>query len=95
VPFTVWSRARTVEVDFAYLRHRDPFKSEDIATELLRRLNNIPGISLPPDSIARRPSIKIVARDDAETLHGFLSVMRWVADQIRAVPAEPHRAWTA
>jgi hypothetical protein len=77
--FSVWTYGR-LEVQFEMLRKSPPFDEEANRLELLRRLNEIPGIALPADSITRRPSIPLMALASDIAMERFLSVFDWVID---------------
>ena len=51
--------------------------------ELVRRLNAIPGISIPEDVVDRYPSIYLSALKDEAVLKQFLAVLDWVIEEIR------------
>jgi hypothetical protein len=80
--FAVWTYG-VVEVYFYWLATKPPFDSEEKRRELLERLNQIPGVSLPPDSINRRPSFKLSALAVDGALEQFLAVYDWVMAEIR------------
>jgi hypothetical protein len=78
----VWTYG-SVEVQFQHMRSRPPFDDEARRSELLRRLNEIPDIALPEDSITRRPSIPLSALQDEPVLEQFLAVLDWVVQEIK------------
>jgi hypothetical protein len=45
-----------VEIQFKMLSNEQPFDDVDKRLELLRQLNQIPGVSLERDAIDRRPA---------------------------------------
>jgi hypothetical protein len=49
----------------------------------LHRLNEIPGVALPEDSITRRPSIPLSTLQDEPVLAQFLTVLEWVVGEIK------------
>jgi len=63
---------------------RAPFDDEAKRLELLGRLNTIPSIELPADSVGRLPRFPLSAFSDAESLDQFLTTFDWVIDEIRA-----------
>ena len=67
---SIWQNKRTFDAD---ARRR----------ELLKRLNRIPGITLPAKSIARRPSVPLTVFRDEVVLRQFLAVLGWVVEEIR------------
>ena len=80
-PFAVWSSG-LVEIYFYWYTLKPTFDDESRRAELLRRLNEILGVQLPPDAITKRPSIPLrVLRGHEEA---FLQVFDWYLDEIRA-----------
>jgi hypothetical protein len=72
-----------IEIRFQYLP-KGPFESEEKRRELLDRLNEVEGISLPADSIAGRPGIPMAAFPDEARVDSFLKVMDWVVEELKA-----------
>ena len=82
--FTIYTYGR-LDIAFETMKTRPPFDNEETRRELLRRLTAVPGISLPEDSIDRRPSLALSDLRNREMLDGFLSVMDWAVDQTKTV----------
>jgi hypothetical protein len=80
---SVWTYGR-LEVQFQQLKTKPPFEEEDKRLELLRRLNEMPGVSIPLDGITRRPSIQLSVLVNETTLDNFLEVLDWVVEQVKA-----------
>jgi len=79
--FAVWTSGG-LETYFYYLKNKPPFDDENLRKELLRKLNEIPGINLPTDAIDRGPIIPLsIFNEDA--LERFLLVFNWVIERIR------------
>jgi hypothetical protein len=78
----VWTNGY-IEVQFQYMKPNPPFDNPAKRLELLRRLNQIPGVSLPEEAITGRPSIPISTFKDEPTLDQFLKVLNWVVKEIR------------
>ena len=84
--FAVWTYKNTpaVELQFQWMKTRPPFDDEGMRSELLRRLNDIPGVQLPDDSIGRRPGIPLSKLSDAQSLDAFIAAFDWVFQQVRS-----------
>jgi hypothetical protein len=82
VPMLIWSYGR-IEITFQYLMMRAPFDSVDKRSEFLRRLNEIDGVNLPANAIARRPSVPVATLSSGERLTSFLAVMDWLVQELR------------
>lgn len=81
-PLGVWTYGRA-EVQFERLKAYPPFENEELRKELLGRLNKIPGVSLPPDAVSRRPSIILSELSKGDRLAEFVRVLDWVVARIR------------
>lgn len=69
------------EVQFQHLLARPPFDNEAMRLELLRRVNEIPGVSFGPEVITKRPSIPTaVLASNPRALDQLKAVLRWVAE---------------
>lgn len=89
-PLAVWTYGR-VEVQLQYLRQKPAFQSEERRREILQRLNEIPGVDLSADAIARRPSIPLETLRAPGAVDAVLSTLTWIAAVIRADPENgPH-----
>jgi hypothetical protein len=82
--FAAWSYG-AVEIYFQWLLRKPPFDAEGKRRELLGKLNQIPGVNLPEDSITRRPSINGGALVQEDSMKAFLEAMDWVIREIKAV----------
>jgi hypothetical protein len=68
---------------FAYLREKPPFDDESLRLELLRRVNELPGVSIPEDKATRRPWFYLSLLTDGAALEQFLGILDWVVEEIR------------
>jgi hypothetical protein len=84
----VWTNGY-IEMQFQHLQRRPPFSEEGKRRELLSKLNQIPGIRLPADSITRRPSFVLSALTEAASLDQFLTVLDWFVEQVLAGEKAP------
>lgn len=79
--FAAWTYG-TIEMYFQWLRNRPPFDEEDERLELLRRLNEIEGVDLPPESIVRRPTIRLDALADDDAFSKFTAAIEWGTSRV-------------
>jgi len=82
-PIAIWTYGK-VEIQFQWLQKRPPFDAEPKRKELLSRLNQIPGISLPEDAITRRPNIYLSIFKDDNSLKQLLEILDWVIQEIKS-----------
>lgn len=80
---SVWTYG-TIEVQFQWMQTRPPFDNEAKRLELLHRLNDLPGVSLPSDAISRRPSLALATLTDEAVLKKFLDTLDWVIQEIKS-----------
>jgi hypothetical protein len=89
-PVGVWTSARVNDTEalvqflFGSLKQKLPFDDETKRLELLHRLNNIPGIALPPSSINGYPSIHLSTLKEDMILKQLLEICDWVIQEIKA-----------
>jgi hypothetical protein len=84
VPIILWTYG-TIEIQFQYMLKGPAFTSEEQRRELQRRLNEIPGVSIPDHGLTRRPGIRMALLSDPESMKLFIDTLDWVADEIRSV----------
>ena len=71
-----------VEIQFQYLKAKQPFENEDKRLELLNMLNAALGIKL--DNMERRPSVKISIFDKPGVLPAFFEVVKWYINSVKS-----------
>ena len=72
-----------MEIQFQWLQSRPPFDDVGRRKDLLNRLNAIPGITLPQDSLGRRPSFPLAVLKRREVREQFIEVLDWVIAEIK------------
>jgi hypothetical protein len=86
-PIALYSYRR-IEVQFQHLKPRAPFDSEGKRLELLRRVNEIPGVAFGPDVITRRPSIQLsVLAETQAALEALKHVISWIEHEASGTPS--------
>jgi hypothetical protein len=73
-----------VQIQFDPLSKRPPFDDEKLRLELLNRLNEIPEVNLPQDSISRYPSIPIGAFYEESSFQRLIEVLEWTIRKIKS-----------
>lgn len=68
---------------FGDLKNRPPFIDEHKRLELLRRLNDISGITISNKAIDKYPTIALTTLNDQTALEQFLEVLDWTVQEIR------------
>jgi hypothetical protein len=76
--FAIWTSGG-LEMQFQHMKV-PPLDQLEVRRELLARLNQIPGLSIPSDGITRRPSFALSVLDKPESLQAFLRAMDWAVD---------------
>ena len=80
--FAVYTYSR-LETFFQHYQRKPPFDSEPLRIEKLNRLNAIPGITLTPESVSKRPSISLETLLEDDRIELLLGVYDWVLEQVR------------
>jgi len=80
--FSVWTNA-TVEIPFQWIKERPVYNEESNRLDLLRKLNGVPGIELPEDSINRRPSFPLNSIRYESDLKKFFDVWEDYMNRIK------------
>jgi hypothetical protein len=73
-----------VYVSFYYLKLKPPFDNEDLRKELLKRINEIPGVNFPQQSITKGPSIPLKILESTDARNKFYSALEWAIQQIKS-----------
>ena len=81
-PLQVWT-GDYLYVQFGDMRSRPPFSDEHKRLEFLRRLNEIPDVTLPDEAIDKYPSMPLTPLNDEAALKRFLATLDWVVQEIR------------
>jgi len=83
-PITVFGGGKIprVGIKFGRMRNRQKLSREQ-RLELLRLLNEIPGVKLPDDSIEKFPHIPLSALMHDEGLKKFLTAIEWTNDLVK------------
>ncbi|MBY0528277.1 MAG: hypothetical protein K2R98_33110 [Gemmataceae bacterium] len=79
---SVWTYGR-LEIQFQWMKERPPFDAEAKRRELRDRLNRVPGIEIPLDSLTLRPRILLSTLADKTALTQFLAVLDWFVQEVR------------
>lgn len=82
VPIVIWTYGK-LEVQFQQIKERPPFTDEAKRREFLNRLNSIPGVSIPANSLGVRPPVPLSALTDGAALDRFLDALGWFIQEVK------------
>lgn len=85
-PISVKTNGR-VRIKFGEMKNRLPFDTDEKRCEFLRRLNEIPGVNLPPDSINKFPAIFFSTLVNSSALEQFKQAVAWTIEEVKAARA--------
>lgn len=74
--FSVYSSG-VIELSPQWMKTMPGFEPDERRREFLERINRIPGVSVPVDAIARRPSFPVTLLQSDEARHAFFEAMEW------------------
>jgi len=81
----------SIEIQFQWMRKKRPFDAVSKRQELREKLNAVPGIAIPEESIERRPNVPLQVLTAEGALDRFLEVLDWVVSEIRLEPPQSQR----
>lgn len=73
---------------FGYLARKPPFADEALRRELLRRLNQLPGVSIPEERLSGKPWFPLSVLVNSDALARFKETVEWAVQQIRSCSPE-------
>jgi hypothetical protein len=83
-PITVYTTGK-LDIKLRRMKNRNPpFHTEEKRLEVVRRLNEIPGIKLSPDCIGKYPTISLSTLSDANALEQFKRLIAWTIQEVKA-----------
>jgi hypothetical protein len=84
-PFAMWTYGR-IEMQLKWLLRSVPI---ELIEGLASRLNAIPGVDIPQESLTKRPPFDMsLLKEEPQRLQ-FFAAMEWFEDQIKATPPLP------
>lgn len=88
--FGVWSWG-AVQVPLGQMQGESPFAQEDQRRELVRRLNEIPGVAIPDSAVNKWPNIPLTKLVDDAALAEWLTVFDWAFRTMRGARDRPEK----
>ncbi len=82
-PIQVWT-GDYLYIQFGDIRLKPPFSNELKRLEVLRRLNEIPGVTIPDETIAKYPSIPLSLLNNEAALNQLLETLDWFVQEVEA-----------
>ena len=82
-PIQVWTRDY-LYVQFGDMQSKPPFGDERKRLEILRRLNEIPGITIPGEGITKYSHIPLSVLNNEATLNQFIETLYWFVQEVKA-----------
>ncbi len=70
-------------VRFVYLRKQPPFDAEPVIHELLRKMNEIPGLSFTEGDLGKKRAFPLQSLAEPGALEKFKAAIEWMIEQIR------------
>ena len=73
----------TTAVRFAYIRTKPPFDTEPVMLELLRKMNEIPGLSFGLEAVKKKPGFPLQLLAEPDAIEKFKAAIEWMITQVR------------
>lgn len=80
--FSLWTEGR-MEIHFQYLLKSEPFVSIDKRIDFAKKLNGVPGVSIPLDAMGRRPTFLFTDIQRDSDTQDLLSTLDWALEEIK------------
>ncbi|HEX2077130.1 MAG TPA: hypothetical protein VHG08_05460 [Longimicrobium sp.] len=89
--FSLYSSG-VIELSPQWMKTMPGFESDERRREFLERINRIPGVSVPVDAIARRPSFPILLLTGNDARRSFFDALEWAISVAREAGGLPDEA---
>lgn len=86
--FAIWTNG-TAQIQFGPMRSNPAFQDELRRLELLEKLNQVPGMSLPANSLDKYPSFPLNILANEKSLATFLGIWDWFFEETRKAVQTP------
>ena len=80
---SIWSNGK-IEIDLQYVRRSLAFREDETRREVIRKFNQIPGVSIDEASRSRRPNIPLALFVDDPARHELFAILSWMAERLRS-----------
>jgi hypothetical protein len=83
-PIILWTYGR-IEIQFQWMKGRPFFDELENRRELMRRLNEIDGVNISNDDLAKRPSVPLSTLSSSPSnIEKFMDTLNWIVDRYRS-----------
>ena len=86
--FAVWTNGNA-QIQFGPMRSNPAFQDELRRQDLLEKLNQITGMSLPANSLDKFPSFSLNILGNEKSLETFLGIWDWFFEETRTAGQTP------
>ncbi len=73
-----------MQIPFGWMKKYSPYDSAASRGQLLKKLNQIEGVSFPPDAVDKWPRVDLSGLTKSESVDSFIRVMEWSAQLINS-----------
>ncbi len=84
---TLWTSGG-IEIDLQYLKHSFAFSEEETRREVIRRFNQIPGVSINEANHSKRPTLAFALFFKEPARENLFRILSWIIEILRSGPAE-------
>ena len=82
-PLQIWTDG-SLYIQLGDIETKTPFDNEHKRSELLRRLNKVPGITISDEAKNKYPRVWLAALNRETALKQFLEVLDWFVEEVKA-----------
>jgi hypothetical protein len=84
---TLWVNG-LLEIDLQYMRRSPTFREDETRREVIRKFNEIPGVSIDEARHSLRPNLPLALFVGDPAQHGLFAILSWVTERLRSELAE-------
>ena len=80
---SLWSSGH-LEVDLQYVRRSPSFREDETRREVIRKFNQIPGVSIDEARHSLRPNLRLALFVDDPARRDLFAILSWMAERLRS-----------
>ena len=80
---SMWSSG-SIEIDLQYVRHSPAFQEDDSRREVIRKFNQIPGVSIDETKSSLRPNLPLALFIEQPARQELIAILSWMTERLQS-----------
>ena len=80
---SIWTYGK-IEIDLQHVRRSPTFQEDETRREVIRKFNQIPGVSIDEASHSLRPNLPLALFVDDPARRDLFAILSWMAERLRS-----------